>query len=334
MLPIWKDYDVQLTATAPSEGVPYRLKNGGDVFYEGRAYAKPGASVTKVRLNDIIAAQLTRGFTPAGEIDIPFLSFTIEAYVSGSWSQVGSTIYMYADWSYDLDFTPETDPLNAPISDILLPGQLVPWCRVADTDSASDITFRVGYATPTGDFNPDFNRDFLVVGTTYVDVDISVGPAGTAWLDLMNYPTAVSVQVMGKTFRVGGGCCNKHAFYYVNSYGGWDTLVVQGKTRIVDNLTRHNTDKVYNNGTTSARGSVNYINEIAQKYTFNTAPMNDEASLKMHHLLNSPHVLVHDTIEGHIWPLLLTGTANERKHGGRLYSYAIEATLAQQRVRR
>ena len=334
MLPIWKDYEVQLTNTAPSEGVQYRLKVGLNVFFEGRAFAKPGASVTKIRVNDIIASQLTRGFTPAGETDVPCFSFTIEVYSSGSWSQVGSGLYFNADWSYDPDFNVATDPLNAPISDILLPGQLVPATRGTDL-GVDEVVFRVGYVLPSGDFNPDFNQDFLLTGEAYEDVTLEVGPCGTAWLDLMDYPTAVSVQVLGKTYRVGGGSCNKHAFYYVNAYGGWDTLVVQGKTRIVDALTRHNTDKVYDNhASTSVRGTVNYVNEIARKFTFNTAPMPDASSLKMHHLLNTPHVLVHDTVTGHIWPLVLTGTATEHKHGGRLYSYAIEATLAQQRIRR
>ena len=332
MLPIWKDYDIQLASNVTS--IAYRVKYGADVIYEGRAFAHPGATVVKARLNNIVASQLVRGFTPAGETDVPFIVLTVEVYSSGSWSQVGNALYFYADWSYDYDFDGEHDPLNAPISDILLPGQLVPSARVADTESASDVTFRVTYETPTGDFNPDFNRDFLVVGSAYVDKDISVGPAGTAWLDLMDYPTATKVEVQGKTYRVGGGSCNKHAFYYVNAYGAWDTLVVQGNTKIVDGLTHHNTDKVYNNGTTPARGTVNYLNELARKYTFNTAYMSSEDSQKMHHLLNSPHVLVHDTVTGHIWPLVLTGTATEHKHGARLYSYAIEAALAQQRVRR
>ena len=333
MLPIWKDYDIQLANTAISGGIAYRLKAGGSVFFEGRAFARPGESVIKARLNDIIASQLVRGFTPAGESDTPLLTVTVEVYSSGSWSQVGSALSFYADWSYDVDFDSETDPLNAPISDVLLPGQLVPATR-GDEDTSSTITFRVGYATPTGDFNADFNADFLVIGTDYAEVSKTVGPAGTAWLDLMDYPTAVSVEVLGKTYRVGGGSCNKHAFYYVNAYGAWDTLVVQGNTKIVDALTRHTTEKVYNNGTTTARGMVNYVNEVTQKYTFNTAYMTSEDSLRMHHLLNSPHVLVHDTVTGHIRPLTLTGTANERKHGARLYSYAIEATLAQQRLRR
>ena len=333
MLPIWKDYEIQLVNTAVSGGIAYRVKNGGTVFFEGRAFARPGASVITARLNDIIATALVRGFVPAGETDTPYVGVTVEVYSSGAWTQVGSALYFYADWSYDVDFNGTTDPLNAPISDVLLPGQLVPATFKADTESGA-ITFRVGIETPTGDFNADFNRDFLVVATEYVDVVKMVGPCQTVWLDLMDYPTAVSVQVQGKTYRVGGGACNKHAFYYVNAYGAWDTLVVQGKTKIVDGLTHHNTEKVYNNATTVARGVVNYVNEIAQRYTFNTAYMPEADSLRMHHLLNSPHVYVHNTVTGHIRPLTLTGTATEHKHGAKLYSYAIEAALAQQRIRR
>lgn len=328
MIPIWKDIYVELSASAPVAGVAYTVWLEDTRIFSGTAHACPGQTRTIIRINDIIAPYLKRGFTPAGETDVPFAVFHVDVNNVTVWQN-----FVYADWSYDYDFDPDGDPLNAPISDILLPGQLFPWSREANTDSASEISFRVGYATPTGSFNPDFNRDFLVVGTSYTDVDITVGPAGTAWLDLMNYPTAVSVQVRDKTFRVGGGCCNKRALYYVNAYGAWDTLVIQGKTDIFDGLTRYVNERVYDNRTTVARGEVNYVNEIVRSFRFHTSPLPLEQSLKMHHLLNTPHILVHDTVAGIVRPLVLTGNRTEHKQRG-LNQYTIEARLAQNRVRR
>ena len=327
MIPIWKDIFVQLSATAPSTGIAYTVWLEDTRIFSGTAHARPGETTTKIRVNDILAPYLTRGFTPAGETDIPSATFHVDVGGVTVWQNK-----VYADWSYDTLFLVASDPLNAPISDILLPGQLVPATR-GDENSSNSITFRVGYETPTGDFNADFNRDFLVLATDYADVTKTVGPGGTAWLDLLDYPTAVTVEVLGKTYRVGGGCCNKHAFYYVNAYGAWDTLVVGGKTDESDALTRFNTEKVYDNATTVARGQVNYVNELAHTYRFHTSPLPEAQSLKMHHLLNSPHVLVHNTVQGIVRPLVLTGNTTEYKQRG-LNQYTIDARLAQNRVRR
>ena len=138
---------------------------------------------------------------------------------------------------------------------------------------------------------------------------------------------------LGRTYRVGGGVCNKHALYYVNAYGAWDTLVIQGKTDIFDGLTRYTTERVYDNSTPEARGEVNYATEIVRSYRFHTSPLPLAQSLGMHHLLNSPHVLVHDTVTGIVRPLVLTGNNTEHKQRG-LNQYTIEARLARNRVRR
>ena len=53
----------------------------------------------------------------------------------------------------------------------------------------------------------------------------------------------------------------------------------------------------------------------------------------MHHLLNSPLVYLHDVSTGLIRPIVLTGNVTEYKQQA-LNVYAIEAELAQDRIRR
>ena len=53
----------------------------------------------------------------------------------------------------------------------------------------------------------------------------------------------------------------------------------------------------------------------------------------MHHLLNSPTVYLHDVVKGKVYPIVLTGSVTEHKNN-RLNQYAIEAELAQDRIRR
>lgn len=335
MVPIWKDYTVELAATAEADGVLYRVLRDsaiGTVIFEGRAFPRPGANETIVRINDIVAPLLVRNFTPAGETDTPFISIYVQKWNRAllAWDEVDNEDF-YADWSYEPDYDGEDDDLNAPPENFLMPGQLVP-CTLAVNGTAS---YLIDYLVlGAGDFNADFNADFKTDGdaqaTEQVDND---GECQTAWLDLMDYPTATQVTVNGRTYKVGGGC-HQFVLYYINAYGGWDTFTVKAKTEQFDDVAHYVQEQVYDNSHTYARGKRNYVNELTHRYTFHTSWMGEAASLRMHHLLNSPLVLCHDVVRNIIRPLVLTNTLTEYKHGGRLYQYTIEAELAQNRERR
>lgn len=335
MEPIWKDYTVELASTAVSGGVLYRVLRdsaSGPLLFQGRAYPRPGATKTTARINDIIAPYLVRGFTPAGETDTPFITVYVQKWNQGllTWEAVDNEDF-YADWSYEPDYDGEDDDLNAPPEDFLMPGQLVP-CTLAQSSTAS---FAIDYLIAgAGDFNADFNADFKVYGdghaTEQIDND---GECQTAWLDLLDYPSATQVTVNGRTYKVGGGC-HQYVLYYVNAYGGWDTFTVKAKTEQFDDVEHYVQEQVYDNTRTSARGKRNYVNDLQHRYSFHTNWMGEAQSLRMHHLLNSPTVLCHDVVRGIIRPVVLTNTETEYKHGGRLYRYDIEAQLAQNRERR
>lgn len=327
MTPIWKDYLVTLVNSTPSEGVGYELYNGTfGTFFTGRAYARPGASSVTTRINDQVATLFQRGLTFLGETDVPYLSVETEA---SDYAFLDTETFA-ADWSYDPDFNASTQGLNFPICDILLPGQRVPYSY----PGSSTVYFRVSHPDASaGEYNADFNADFTITGGTYTDVAIANGGAWkAAWLNLRDYPTATGVSCGHNTYRVGGGC-GQYALYYVNAYGGWDTLAVLANTKRVDALTRYTLDKDYSNTATHNRGRQNYVNEVVTKLTFYTHYLTDEQSARMHHLLNSPTVYLHDVEKNHVWPIVLTGSSNERKRNG-LNQYAIEAELAQNRIRR
>jgi len=327
MTPIWKDY-VETLGDTPVSSKAYAVQDDDDIsvdIFTGVAYTRPGQTIPQVRLNDIVAPMLKRGFTPAGETDRAYFYARIETD-GGDWS---SSEEFYADWSYDPDFNPATHGLNHPVLGTVMPGQLIPLTK----SSAGTYHAAISLATGVEDFNPDFNRDFLIQGLDVADESLVIADDfGTAWLDLRDYPAATKVTVGGRTFLVGGGC-HQFVLYYVNAYGGWDQLVVTARTTEQDALTRYNLQTDYNNAT-SARGTRTVAIELAHKYTFRTGYMDEAASLKMHHLLNSPHVWLHDVIANRFYPITLTNTATEYKKGGRLYRYDIEAQLAQERIRR
>ena len=132
--------------------------------------------------------------------------------------------------------------------------------------------------------------------------------------------------------------CKEWVLYYVNAYGGWDSLLIEGNTMERDSLKRYTREMEYDNRETRNRGTQNYANEISKVYTLNTSWMSDAESLRMHHLLNSPEVYLFNINTGEIFPVVLNNTTTEFKtyknNGCRLVNYTIEATIAQDRIRR
>lgn len=327
MQSIWKDYFIMLTDSPEeySEGVRYRVYlNGNEILFEGRAFPKPGDSELYVRLNDIIEPHL-QAVLPLEGTDQDYLANIIVMVHTGSgWAMVGSAITFARDWSYDRSFTPGNNP-SRPIIKRVHPLQYVP---VWTDDNVFDIAYH--FTDSVGDYNSDYSADYFIGGehTDSVEEDHD----GTCWFfEMRHYMGADAVIIYNETFPVEG--CERYILYYVNAYGGWDWLPVEGKTKETDTVTRHTYDTVYDNRTASARGRFNHVNELQHHFTFYTGWLTDAQSELMHHLLNSVLVYVHDTQTGEVLPVVLTNSSTEHKRNG-LNQYTIEADLAQNRLRR
>ena len=258
----------------------------------------------------------------------PYLKVSVTAVLGGESTVIADDVFFTPDWSYENYYDPEQDGCNFPICDKLLPGQYVP---VSGIGAVRGTIWYQGESG--GEYNADYNSDYAIFGEVSTDIQLTGNSHGHLhWVDLANYPTATSVEIGGNTYQVGGGC-GQYAIYYVNAYGYWDTLAVLGKTKETDNIVRHTSDLLYNNAIAYARARSNYVNEITKRFTFYTHWLTDAQSARMHHLLNSPKVLLHDVAAGIIRPLVLTGSSTEHKRNG-LNQYTIEAELAQQRLRR
>ena len=333
--PIWKDYFVNLgTPASAGAGVPFYIyctPKTANIF-QGVAYPKPGESTAVVRINDICANYIYHYFLEQSDPSMPAkANFKVYAGTAGYGTQKASVDF-YNNWSYDPLYNPTTDGQNFPVVLTFGAGQLIPVTLYSGSLGTATIYMENGMTyscTPTkmrgGDFNNDFNDDFLLrmeyFGDSYV-------------IPLADFPGAVKVVYKGRTWTLSDKC-PRYALYYANAYGGWDALPVEGRTVEADALTRYTTERVYDNRQTSARGKLNYLNECKKTYEFWTRWLTTQQSSRMHNLLNSPAVYMHDLESGLIYPVVLTQTTTEHKDTpGRLHAYKIEAELAQDRMRR
>ena len=339
---IWKDYYVNL---GTAESIIYRIKVGDTTIYTGNSHLRPGQTQNIIRINDICADYIINVLpnlsqAEFSEITLP-VTFDIQIYIQTaqgeppSWEDYASVQFIN-DWSYDRNYNAEVSGMASPINGKIDANQWVVWTGLNVSQVTATLYFKDGTSSQviipveiSNDFNDDFNTDFSRSAR-------SAG-SGTAVFNLSAWENVDKIVINGITYKVVSNC-SRYALYYLNAYGGWDTLLIEGNTKITDNLTRHNRDTEYDNTEIQNRGTYNYLNEISKTFTLHTSWLSDDEASRMHHLLNSPNVYLLDMETNEMMPVVLTNTATEYKtykgNGGKLVNYTIEATLAQERIRR
>ena len=331
--PIWKDYYVDLNSLNDFE--EFRILCNGEVIYTGKAYRRPDSNAILIRINEICADYLKLGWNYA---DMP--TFEVQTkYISVSqgfqWNTIDSVTFLN-DWSYDYNYDPTTMGMAFPVNGILDRRQWVLYTAY-DTDTISVSVKVVGGGSfkvfiplaISDDFNEDFNLDF--------SHSLRNQNSGTAVFDMSNWGEVESITIGDKVFKVVDSC-SRYVLYYTNAYGGWDSLLIEGNYSETDNLTRHTRETEYDNRNIQNRGVYNYANEISKTITLHTSWLSDDESSRMHHLLNSTNVYLGDIRTGEMIPVIITDTITEHKtykgNGGKLVNYAINVSVANNRVRR
>lgn len=328
---IWKDYYVNL---GTAESIIYRIKVGDTTIYTGNSHLRPGQTENIIRINDICADYLSQATA-----DTYPVTFTIDLLlktaqdVPADWEYF-TEVQFINDWSYDESYNPATQGMSFPIINRIHISQWFIYTSYDATSLTATLTLLDGSSTEfplpvkVSSFLPqdtDFTRDVMSAGK------------GTAVTEQWIWGEIDNITINGKTWKMVDGCY-KYALYYLNAYGGWDTLLIEGNSKVTDNLTRYTRDAVYDNTEIQNRGTRNYLNEISKTFTLHTSWLSDDEASRMHHLLNSPNVYLLDMETNEMMPVILTNTSTEYKtykgNGGKLVNYTIEATLAQERIRR
>ena len=336
--PIWKDYFVTLGMRAV---IPFRIRvqdQNGNIIYNGKSHIKPGETNNSIRINDICADYLTNALPALSQAEFSALSFPLNFVVETFleyWTIAGQVQFMN-DWSYDDSYNPATMGMSFPVNGRIDSRQWLVYTAYNASTITATLTFTDGTTSQviipveiSADFSDDFNTDFAR--------SARAAGSGTAVFDLSAWDNVASVTINGKTWEVVTDC-REWVVYYVNAYGGWDSLLIEGNAIETDSLKRHTREMEYDNRSIQNRGTQNYVNEITKSYTLHTSWMSDAESLRMHHLLNSPEVYLFNINTGDMIPVTLNNTKTEFKtyknNGGRLVNYTIDATLAQERIRR
>lgn len=100
--------------------------------------------------------------------------------------------------------------------------------------------------------------------------------------------------------------CGEYALYYLNAYGGWDALLIDGTVLKKSTIKQYTTDRNYDNNKIEFE-QTKYINEIQDAFEINTGFLTDEQAANLSNsLIPSREVYLHIISENKIIPVLIT----------------------------
>lgn len=327
ILPIWKDYYVSLGTGKQYEWYLIAPDNTG--IYHGIAYKRPGETSVRVKVNDLCASWM-RTQKAAAATSATFRVTSANGVTRASFA------FLY-DWSYEPDHDTASQGMLAPISRHLAKGQLLAFSQY-DSD---DIDVR-GYRA-----NGTYRDVVITAGTKAIykslygwDFALPYGQPDiynlVTRLDAGNLSEFVAIELNGLRYEI-DDTCSRYALYYMNAYGGWETLLLRGRVSFSEGYQRRVYTRDFDNGVTTERGEVNFLNEVEVDMVLRTGWLTDAGAANIRHLTGSTWVYLYDMEEKMFTPLVLTDTSVDRKsyrgEGAALVSYSINARVARERVR-
>lgn len=100
--------------------------------------------------------------------------------------------------------------------------------------------------------------------------------------------------------------CGDYALYYLNAYGGWDALLIDGTVLKKSTIKQYTTDRNINNSRIEFE-QTKYINEIQDAFEINTGFLTDEQAANLsNNLIPSREVYLHIISDNKIIPVLIT----------------------------
>lgn len=303
VVPIWKDYIL----TASGDYVDYTVSLDGEIIYRGRAYKRPGASQIEWSINSI-AADYLRPVWPGFPADMEH---------SGE-NRIVSTgakrfVVEYGNTSQELTFCND-------------------WSYVAayGSGNSADMQSVVIF--------PDYDRRIPLFQTWSTYNDIS-------------RPDAVDLQIVNRLVRTSIGIvtaegsvvvrpvdtCYRHVLFFVNAFGGWSFIYLEA-LKAQEDYDRKTAKRIYSSADATARGAVDYVNEVTRRWTAKTPYLTDAQAAKMWHVLGTVAAYLYDMQGGQLTPVSVTDGRFEEKtyrnQGAKRVRYDISLTLAQDRLRR
>lgn len=327
LYPIWANNVVRVETLLNS--VKYEVRYNSETIYSGKAYVIPNTNYVEIDMSKICSSYLSSSLE--GIIDAPANYNKLDS-VKNFGLYINDNLegaYMYYN-SYTYAPTPEylnllggetMLMLSDPIRKVFDSRQYIVNSFLCALSSVSS-----GYGGYAYFYNSKNER-------TEVFGSLSVG---VGYVTMMRAPEdAVAFEMHGQKTPIKKTCC-KYCLYYQNALGGWDSFLIDGNDKRTDKITSYNYIKAIDNNTKSF-GTKKYMNTISTAYKLHTDWLNDDEASRMHHLLESTEVYLHNLEDDTVIPVNITNSSCEFKtftnNGKKKFNYEINVELARTKVR-
>lgn len=304
VIPICEETEIVIEDTDQTE---YHISIDDKEIYSGMVFSYPNSTNVEIFINEIVSDYLSN-----------YIQFTTGV---GTMNGYMRKVTVTADNGYSEDFyfydaweEPQTVILNAPISNEVDPRQYI------------FVNYIDGYG------NLQLYEDGnLVNNSTSVSCGYysPVRDIYRACGSKINYTARCGEEVLGVLQYQITSADKDYALYYVNAFGGWDSLLLKGHSTQTDNFTSH----TYRS---ERRGTVKYVNKINPTWSLNTDDMND--SSRMYHLIESPEVYLHNLKTNEIIPVIITDSNCVYKtyanQGNTRFYYTINVEASKYKIRK
>lgn len=335
--PSWRDVNVKLNLTAdPVKDLWYDVVINGNTVYSGHAQSlsdqeQPSINLTPIVQNyiyDTLDLTSQEGLYRGGYVTADVFT----TLVPNEHSTLTATVSYYIDYTFNEQYTsllpkyPDDIIRNNYISERVLDsrqyfifsflnhnGHTGTYGLTLEPIDEQTIEEIVGQVSQAGIYN------YLIKplrGTTITTTFIpDVGERQT------------------RTYTV-HDTCSKYCIYYLNTRGGWDSILFKNPDHDTTTET-YDTTSILNDylNTTSQFGKYNYVRSITTSHKLTTDYMTDEESANIIELLRSTKAYMHDLDTGSIIPIIInngkTDIKTYRNQGRKLFTYTIEVEESQ-----
>ena len=327
VVPVWRD--VYYTAEN-KQSLNYTISVDGEVIYNGKSIAQPndtGASFNINRLCSNFLSNSIDGFESGYRTLNDYTKlFTIKEDNNTIAQYRFYNSYAYGDREYKYFLsTPIRRTVNGSETKIIVDPRQYIMCSLFSEDT---YPRRMNYnlITTKG------------VETTAIQVDNNA-----QWLimdrGVDNNADAVMVEdgYGGIFYYYFKDTCYDYCLYYCNAYGGWDSLLIDANVKKTDKITSKYYTRDFDNTTTQSE-KTKFANVINTEYVLYTGWFNDDEQSRLHHLLESTEVYLHNLNTDEIYPVNITNNSCEFKtftnNGRKKFNNTINVEVAQTKVRR
>lgn len=320
--PVWQDnyiyFDNQL-----GNRIEYKIVDivNNSTIYSGRVNKLPNGNTIAVNVNRIVDNHLSNHFPSELSNDLTITDLTgytktFDILVGG---EVYDTLTMYNSWGYSQ--LPYNNVISDPIRKVIDRKQIFLCSVFSPTPTSKSVRYQLkkrNNITTRATVTASSDKQVLIA-----DWNLKNQPYNQIVVDGIVYDIVDS--------------CKEFCLYYSNAYGGWDSLLIDGNVKRTDNITSYYYMKNYDNNSYQFEKN-KYLNVITPTYVLHTDWFTDDEQSRLHHLLESTEVYLHNLKTNEILPVNITNTSCEYKtyknNGKKKFNNVINVEIAQQRIRK